>query len=258
MTTAAQKRKALADAAALAVARGAFAAKAIQASKGRGVAPLPKGMRGPGIYRRETNAVTLAPIPTRRAVKVGKQQWNSATLRGLLKRNTAAKNPLTRQPLPNRVAIKYGPAAPPVPARSRITKVDDAVEIGRIAYRVLSLSTANARKAMGNKLRLDRAHWELMWARTGFDRLEVWVRPAVQREPFGYFEMIGEGTNRTLVFHFFHPEHHTHWGDGVAAFKKAARRGGFIAFELPRPLRMYHGKGYDQHGRKLKKRPSGL
>ncbi len=225
MTSTAQKRQALANTAALAVARGAFAAKAIQAAEGRGVAPLPKGMRGSGIYRRETNAVTLDPIPTRRAVKIGKQYWNSSTLRGLLKSNPAVRNPLTRQPLPQRVVKKYGPmSSGKLPSRTEITKVDDAIEVGRIARQVLS----------GFRMGLLRTHWELTDRLLDNEKiLQVWVRPAIrQRSAFGYFKMIGEGANRTLVFHFSHADEDTE------IFKQAARRGGdFITFHKPRPLR---------------------
>lgn len=237
MTTAAQKRRALADAAALDVARGAFAATAIQAANGRGVAPLPKGMRGSGIYRRETNAVTLAQIPTRRAVKIGKQHWDSRTLRGLLERNPMATNPLTRQPLPPGVAKKYGPKKPKRPTRRQITKLDDAIAIGRIALLTLSGHTAEARRQAGDRLGFEefllyRAHWELGRNRDS-STLDVYVRPAVaQRNPFGWFKMIGEGTNRTLVFHFVHES------DEADVFKRAARRAGnFITFHMPRQLR---------------------
>lgn len=232
MTSTAQKRQALANTAALAVARGAFAAKAIQAAEGRGVAPLPKGMRGSGIYRRETNAVTLDPVPTRRAVKIGKQYWNSRTLRGLLKSNPAVRNPLTRQPLPQRVVKKYGPmSSGKLPSRNEITKVDDAIEVGRIARHVLSGSTPEERSA-GTRMGLLRTHWEL----TVFDDfkiLDVWERPRVrQRQPLGYFKMIGEGANRILVFHYLYADEDTE------IFKQAARRGGdFITFHRPRPLR---------------------
>jgi hypothetical protein len=96
-------------AAARVAAQPAFAASAVLASQGRGVAPLPRGMRGRGIYRREWNAVSLDPVPVRRAVRVGQQYWDGKTIRTLLARDPDALNPLTREQFPPRVKRRYGP-----------------------------------------------------------------------------------------------------------------------------------------------------
>ena len=129
-------RRVVADAATRVASRSAFASHAVMAAEGRGVAPLPRGMRGSGIFRRETNAVSLDPVPTRRAVKVGKHYWNSKTLRALLARNPKATNPLTRQPLPRGVVGKYGSLKHNVLAAMRLSlrlaKSKTAGEIGVI------------------------------------------------------------------------------------------------------------------------------
>lgn len=68
--------------------------------------------RGLGFRRslltRELNAVSLNRIPASRAVRVGKQWWDSKTLRELFRRDPSARNPLTRQPFPAHVSSKYG------------------------------------------------------------------------------------------------------------------------------------------------------
>lgn len=111
--------------AAATVARAAFAADATRAASGRVPrGPAPRGMRGSGLFVRDQNGqktvdpVSLDRIPVRRAVKIGKQHWNSKTLRGLLKHNPAATNPLTRQPLPPHVVEKYGPKPKVTPPSS--------------------------------------------------------------------------------------------------------------------------------------------
>lgn len=108
-------RHAAAHAAAQSVS-AAFWANARRAAKGRApLGPAPKGMRGSGLFVRGDQSgqqtidpVSLDRIPARRAVLIGKQQWNSKTIRELLKRDSAATNPLTRQPFPAEIYEKYG------------------------------------------------------------------------------------------------------------------------------------------------------
>ncbi|KAL4856932.1 hypothetical protein ACK3TF_002969 [Chlorella vulgaris] len=84
-----------------AFAQVAFRSAAKEARRAPRRALAPKGMGGQSLFTVEDNAVTLDPIPTKRAVKVGKQWWDSKTLLTLVARNGArARNPLTREPLP--------------------------------------------------------------------------------------------------------------------------------------------------------------
>ena len=105
-------------------ARSAFASNALRAAT-----PLPRGMgRGRGLFvgRHDTlDPVTVNRIPVKRAVRVGKQWFNSRGLRSLLAHNPRATNPLTREPLPSAVHALYGPktrkpqARGPAPRRVR-------------------------------------------------------------------------------------------------------------------------------------------
>ncbi len=80
----------------------------------------PRGMGGSRtLYARNaTNGsyavdpVSLDRIPVRRVVRVGKQAFNSKTVRALLERDPAATNPLTRQPFPDHVYRRYGKRQP--------------------------------------------------------------------------------------------------------------------------------------------------
>jgi hypothetical protein len=89
-------------------ARVAFRTIAAEGRRAPPRAPAPRGMgRATGLFSTENNAVSMAPIPMKRAVKVNKQWWNAKTLRTLLKHNPRASNPLTRQPLPAKIIKKY-------------------------------------------------------------------------------------------------------------------------------------------------------
>ena len=238
----AQKSRDLATAAASTVARAAFAARAIQAAEGRGVAPLPRGMRGSGIYRREENAVSLAPVPTRRAVKIGRQYWDSKTLRGLLRSNPGATNPLTRQPLPPRVLKKYGGSGAANPKA-----VAEAVEVAALAGRVLSVPPAQraarairlgftrARDAGGGPVHIKQLRYSTAVAiaeeASGPPVAIVVIRGAITRPdsgdenqtPIGFFRVVGH----TLRFSLGHEA-------GMAEalpYRLAAKKAGYSIVE---------------------------
>lgn len=99
----------------------------------------PKGLGGaraiPDRYAKNANGyvtdpVSLMRIPRARAVKVGRQTYNSDTLRQLFARNARAPNPLTREPFPDEVYAKYGPppAAPAAPLDAVAQKLWDAAD----------------------------------------------------------------------------------------------------------------------------------
>ena len=104
-------RAVVADAARAVTARAAFAAHAARAATppkgmGRTASPLIRGLRfvgGPG----NTDPLTLNRIPVKRAVRVGKQWFNSKSIRSMLARDPRATNPLTRQPFPVNVRERY-------------------------------------------------------------------------------------------------------------------------------------------------------
>lgn len=108
---------------------GAFWANARRAAGGGKVprGPAPKGMGGTGLFVRDQSGqqtidpVTLNRIPAGRALRVGKQYWNSTTIRKLLERDSQATNPLTRQPFPADVYAKYAP------------KLDDIRDVTNVA-----------------------------------------------------------------------------------------------------------------------------
>ena len=56
-----------------------------------------------------TDPVSLSRIPVKRAVRVGKQWFNSKSIRAMLARDTRTTNPLTRQPFPDAVRERYMP-----------------------------------------------------------------------------------------------------------------------------------------------------
>lgn len=76
--------------------------------------PQMKGGLGRNLFARNdegrhaTDPVSLNRIPVSRAVKVGRQHYDSRTLQRLFKINPRATNPLTRQPFPQNVYAKYG------------------------------------------------------------------------------------------------------------------------------------------------------
>jgi hypothetical protein len=86
--------------------------------------PRMKGGLGRNLYVRNaqgnhaTDPVSLNRIPVSRAVKVGRQHYDSKTLRTLFQQKARATNPLTRQPFPEAVYKKYGP--PQEPRDSRV------------------------------------------------------------------------------------------------------------------------------------------
>lgn len=118
-------------AAALLAARAVAGAAAFKrgrvaaAPKGMGrITPLKFAANDQGIA---INALTQAYIPTRRAVRIGKQWYDSDGLRALLKFDRKARNPLTREPLPREVVTKYGPkvvARAPLPQQRRMSFAD--------------------------------------------------------------------------------------------------------------------------------------
>ncbi|KAI3432558.1 hypothetical protein D9Q98_004107 [Chlorella vulgaris] len=129
-----------------AFAQVAFRSAAKEARRAPRRALAPKGMGGQSLFTVEDNAVTLDPIPTKRAVKVGKQWWDSKTLLTLVARNGArARNPLTREPLPpaiHRRAVQHDvrqavAAAKAMVRRGLTTKSDQDSFITPVADRGL-------------------------------------------------------------------------------------------------------------------------
>lgn len=121
-------------------ATAAFAAKAVSTAGKAARQKRPKGLgathkplknlfvkNSDGEY--PENFLTLAKIPKSRAVQVGKQYFNSRSLRQLLSQNPTAANPFTRQPFPDSVYQKYG--AMPANALDRVKQA--AVDMASVA-----------------------------------------------------------------------------------------------------------------------------
>lgn len=74
----------------------------------------PRGTRTRSLYVRNADGryaidpVTLNRIPRRRAVRVDRHVFDSASLRGLLQHTPDATNPLTRRPFPRHIIARYG------------------------------------------------------------------------------------------------------------------------------------------------------
>lgn len=86
------------------------------ARKRRDVVP-PRGMGGSGLpfvrdadepNGRRRNVLSLDPIPSRRAIRVGPHTFDKRHLKRLLAHTPRARNPLTRQPIPRSVRQRLG------------------------------------------------------------------------------------------------------------------------------------------------------
>lgn len=126
------------------VANVSFAAAAVSSAKktskkaerrrpplGMGVG---SGVRGPWLLEpngtKAIDPVSLNHIPMDRAVRVGRQVFDSRTLRALLRRDPGAVNPLTREPFPEDVRRAYGDQSGRMPeALAKKQDVSDAVGV---------------------------------------------------------------------------------------------------------------------------------